>query len=73
MFAVSKVPKDLLLTLFPWERILFITVISISCDKTRVEKELSHFYLFLLKNSVEIVLSDCSQDYTHDQLRSDQQ
>ena len=55
------------------ERILFITVISISLDKTRVEKELSHFYLFLLKNSVEIVLSDCSQDYTHDQLRSDQQ
>ena len=38
-----------------------------------MEKELSHFYLFLLKNSVEIVPSDCSQDYTHDQLKSDQQ
>ena len=50
-----------------------ITVISISRDKTRLEKESGHFYLFLLKNSVEIVLSDCSQDYTHDQLRSDQQ
>ena len=51
----------------------FLPSISISRDKTRVEKELSHFYLFLLKNSVEVVLSDCSQDYTHDQLRSDQQ
>jgi hypothetical protein len=27
MFAIIIVPKDLLLTLFPWERIIFVTLI----------------------------------------------